>query len=126
MSRWTEADRLLRLIVRQRGDCERCGGPGSQVAHILRRGYHATRCDERNVWWLCGGPGSNDCHGLVDNDWAEFNALVMKTIGEAEFSRLRDKAHVGPPQSLSVFWPAETTRLRARCAELGIPLRGAA
>lgn len=126
MSRFTEADRLLRLIVRERKTCERCGGVGSEVAHILRRGYHATRCDERNVWWLCSGPGSNGCHALVDSTWSEFNALVLATIGEAEFSRLRDKAHAGPGEPLSVFWPAERARLRARCAELGIPVRGAA
>jgi hypothetical protein len=126
VSRFTEADRLLRLIVSQRERCERCGGQGSQVAHILRRGYHATRCDEQNVWWLCGGPGSNGCHETVDNNWPEFNALVVSTIGEAEFSRLRDKAHAGPGEPLSVFWPAERARLRERCRELGIPLRGAA
>lgn len=125
MSRFTEADRLLRLIVRERSRCERCGGPGNEVAHILRRGYHATRTDERNVWWLCNGPGSNGCHALVDQNWSEFNALVLSTIGEAEFSRLRDKAHAGPSESLSAFWPAETRRLRERCDELGITHRRA-
>lgn len=126
MSRFTEADRLLRLIVRERKTCERCGGVGTEVAHILRRVYHATRCDEANVWWLCNGPGSNNCHELVDNNWPEFNALVLKTIGEAEFSRLRDKAHAGPSESLGVFWPAETRRLRERCRELVLSYRRSA
>lgn len=126
MSRTDEADRLLRLIVRERRACERCGGVGTEVAHILRRGYHATRCDESNVWLLCNGPGSNGCHSLVDGDWSEFNALVLKTIGEAEFARLRDKAHAGPETPPNAFWPAERARLRERCRELGIPLRGAA
>lgn len=126
MSRFTEADRLLRLIVRQRERCARCGGVGTEVAHIIRRGYHATRCDERNVWLLCNGPGSNGCHSLVDQNWPEFDALVLKTIGEAEFSRLRDKAHAGPDESLSVFWPAERARLRERCKELGLSVKGAA
>lgn len=126
MSRFAEADRLLRLIVRERKACERCGGVGSEVAHILRRGYHATRTDERNVWLLCNGPGSNGCHELVDNNWPEFNALVLKTIGEAEFTRLRNKAHAGPTEPLSVFWPAERARLRERARELGLSLRRSA
>jgi hypothetical protein len=120
VSRFAEADRLLRLIVRERKVCARCGGAGSEIAHIIRRGYHATRCDERNVWLLCNGPGSNGCHELVDNNWPAFNALVLDTIGQDEFSRLRAKAHLGPAEPLSVFWPAERARLRDRCRELGL------
>lgn len=127
MSRTTEADRLLRLIVReQRSRCERCGGPGSQVAHIVPRRYHATRCDERNVWFLCGGPGSNDCHAIVDGSEAEHSALVLRTIGLDAFDELLSRAYLGPSEPLSLFWPAERARLRERCKALGIPLRGAA
>lgn len=126
MSRTAEADRLLRLIVSQRVRCERCGGVGSEVAHIVRRRYHATRCDERNVWWLCNGPGTRECHRRVDISAEHYDLLVFQTIGWDLHAELRAKAHAGPDEPLSVFWPAERARLRERCKALGIPLRGAA
>lgn len=121
MSRTTEADRLLRLIVSQRFRCERCGGLGADVAHILRRRYNATRCDERNTWWLCRW-----CHTLVDSSVPVHAELVRETIGRTLFSELLDKAQAGPPEPLSVFWPAERARLRERCNELGLSYRRSA
>lgn len=121
MSRFTEADRLLRLIVSQRVRCERCGGVGTDVAHIIRRRYNATRCDERNVWWLC----RND-HEMVDAHANLHGALVRKTIGWDIYEQLLAKAHAGPDEPLSVFWPAERARLRDRCRELGLSVKGAA
>ncbi len=123
MSRFSEADRLLRLLVRQRGSCERCGGAGSQVAHIVRRGYAATRCDERNVWWLCGGPGSGDCHAIVDQNHDEHDLLVRWSIGHAALAELKARAEAGPCEPLSLFWKSETARLRQLCAERSIPTR---
>lgn len=125
MSRFDEADRLLRLIVRQRERCERCGGVGSQVAHILRRRFNATRCDERNVWWLCGGPGSNDCHATVDTSVEEQAALIDRTIGGEVLDQLWDLALAGPSEPLSAFWKSETARLRRVCAERSISTRRA-
>lgn len=124
MSRFTEADRLLRLIVCERRLCERCGRPGDEVAHILRRRFNATRCDERNVWWLCAGPGG--CHEIVDNNVVDFDLLVVATIGADLYGELWDLAHAGPTEPLSVFWPAERARLRERCRELGLSVKGAA
>jgi hypothetical protein len=121
VSRFAEADRLLRLIVRERMVCERCGERGTDVAHIIRRRYNAVRCDERNVWWLC----RND-HEMVDAHANLHGALVRQTIGWTVYEELLALAHAGPGEPLSVFWPAERARLRARCAELGIPVRGAA
>lgn len=123
MSRFVEADRLLRLIVSQRRTCERCGGPGSQVAHIVRRGYAATRCREDNTWWLC-----SSCHDLVDARACQDNRpafqahadLVDRTIGRAAYQQLRVLAHAGPSEALSLFWPAERARLRDRCKALGL------
>ncbi len=126
MSRFSEADRLLRLLVSRRGQCERCGGAGSQVAHILRRRFAATRCDERNVWWLCAGPGSNDCHATVDQHVEAQAELIDRTIGGAVLDELWDTALAGPSEPLSLFWKSETARLRQLCAERSIPTRRSA
>lgn len=126
MNRTDEADRLFRILVRQRERCQRCGEPGSQVAHVLRRRYAATRCDERNAWWLCGGPGTTDCHYVVDNFAHQFDVLVAETIGAPALHALHLRAEAGPPLPLSLWWPAERARLRARLRELGLSLRGAA
>lgn len=121
MSRTDEADRLLRILVRERVRCERCQAMGTDVAHILRRRYNATRCDERNVWFLCRW-----CHSLVDSSVPVHADLVRSTIGTALFRELLDLAQAGSPMPLSAWWPAERARLRARLRELGLPLRGAA
>lgn len=126
MSRFAEADRLLRLIVLERRRCERCGAlkppADMDTAHIIRRRYNATRCDERNVWLLCHEP----CHRLVDNDAQQYDWLVRETIGWGLHAELREKAHLGTGIPLSGFWPAERARLRDRCRELGLSVKGAA
>jgi hypothetical protein len=121
VSPFAEADRLLRLIVSQRGACERCGGVGSQVAHVIRRRYTAVRCDERNAWWLCPG-----CHFVVDNYALEHVRFVEETIGAEALAGLLSRAHAGPPEPQSIWAATERARLRDRCRELGIPMRGAA
>lgn len=121
MSRFTEADRLLRLIVRERVQCERCGEPGSEVAHIVPRRFHAVRCDELNVWFLCNGPGSNGCHELVDSHEVHLIELVHKTIGWGAYERLRTRSLSGLPDRPAAFWKSETARLRQICADRGIP-----
>jgi hypothetical protein len=125
MSRFTEADRLLRLLVLERRSCERCGAVSDpsrmDTAHILRRGYSATRCDEENVWLLCHEP----CHRLVDSDVRHHAQLVGRTIGLDRFRALSAQAHAGPSEPLSMFWKSETARLRKRCSAEGIPTRRA-
>ncbi len=120
MSRFSEADRLLRLLVRQRVRCERCGDLGTDVAHILRRRLNATRCDERNVWFLCRW-----CHSIVDSSVPAHAELVRSTIGTVVFGELLDLAEAGPSEPLSLFWKSETARLRERCSAEGIPTRRA-
>lgn len=110
-----EADRLLRLLVRQRGACERCGKPGEQVAHIIGRRANATRCDERNVWWLDG-----TCHRLVDGNRSDRQRLVQRTIGLPTYTELLRAAQRGPQGPLGAFWRDERDRLRKRLAEEGI------
>lgn len=121
MNRTDEADRLLRILVRQRRSCERCGQPGTDTAHIVRRRFAATRCLETNVWLL-----DRDCHRIVDNDRTQFLILVHSTIGARHYEVLRQVAEAGPPMPLSAWWPAEHARLRARLRELGLSPRGAA
>ena len=126
MNRTDEADRLLRRIVLDRRQCQRCGAVRDpacmDTAHIVRRGYAATRCDEDNVWLLCHEP----CHRLVDSSTIEHAALVARTIGDDHYRGLYARAYAGPPLPLTLWWPAERARLRARCKELGLSLRGAA
>lgn len=110
-----EADRLLRLLVRQRESCERCGRPGEQVAHVLGRRANATRCLEENTWWLCGW-----CHPIVDSSASEHAALVVRTIGAPTLGKLNEIRLRGPEGPLSAFWRDEVERLRKRIAEEGL------
>lgn len=111
-----EADRLLRLLVRQRESCERCGQRGEQVAHIIGRRANATRCDERNVWFLCAEP----CHRVVDSSRGAYAMLIEKTPGWSTYEELLRTAQRGPQGPLSAFWADEVERLRKRLAEEGI------
>lgn len=110
-----EADRLLRLLVRRRESCERCGGVGTQVAHIIGRRANATRCLEANVWFLCA-----PCHRRVDQNALVGHELAYATVGRREYLELREKALAGPQGPLSAFWEAEVGRLRERCEEEGV------
>lgn len=121
MSRFTEADRLLRLIVRERQRCERCGDRGTEVAHIVRRRYTAVRWLEDNVWLLCGR-----CHLAVDNYMLEHAGLVETTIGPGRLVELMTLAQRGPSMSASAWAASERARLRDRCRGLGVSVKGAA
>ena len=86
-----KADRLWGQIIRARGACQSCGATtGLQAAHIVRRGYSATRHDLDNGLCLCVR-----CHLRVDTDAWEFVLLIDKTIGQDEWQRLRELAHKG-------------------------------
>jgi hypothetical protein len=127
MSGADEGDRLLRLLVSQRGTCERCHlTRGTETAHIIRRRYQATRFLEEGAWWLCSGPGTNDCHYLVDHFAGEHEQLVAETIGADALADLTALAQAGPTMPLSMWHRNETARLRDRCRALGISTRGQA
>lgn len=111
------ADMLFSRIVRSRGACERCGRQATDTAHIVRRGYSATRCLEDNAWALC-----NSCHRLTGEAAHEFMFLVERTIGVDRYKELWDLAREDRKFG-SVFWKAEVERLLARCQELGIDTR---
>lgn len=115
-----KAEILHSRIVRSRLRCERCQKRGVsitefQCAHIVRRWYAATRCDENNAWCLCA-----TCHYTVDNDPAELMELVAATIGVQAYRALRETANAGPPAKGLTYWKAELARLEARCDELGL------
>lgn len=110
-----EADRLLRLLVRQRKSCQRCSARGTEVAHIIPRRFQATRCDERNTWFLC----SSD-HAWIDQHATDRSLLIEGTIGVQLHTELRLIAYRGPEGPLSAFWESEVERLRKRCAEEGV------
>lgn len=121
MSRFDEADRLLRLIVRERVRCERCSAPGCETAHIIRRRFTAVRWVEDNAWLLC-----RTCHTTVDNFALEHERLVEETIGSTRLGELLVLAQRGPDAPASAWAKEERARLRARCAELGVSTRGEA
>jgi len=111
------SDVLHSRIIRRHQQCERCHdttGP-FDCAHIVRRRYSATRCDEDNSWCLC-----RSCHVKVDGDPAEFIDLVDATIGRDKYQELRTKANGGHGTTSTLFWRGERERLTARCVELGL------
>jgi hypothetical protein len=107
-----KATRLHSLVVRARGNCERCGSTSNlQAAHIIPRRYNAVRTDELNAWCLCAG-----CH-LRTTEWAsEHMALVEQTIGLEMFEALRVRAESGVKAN-DAWWQAEVERLSALLEE---------
>lgn len=103
-----KATRLHAELVRSRGRCERCGSTyWLECAHIIRRGFSATRTDETNAWCLC-----SSCHGLLTAHRSEHMLLVDVTCGLAGFERLRVKAEAGVKAD-EAFWRGEVVRLTA-------------
>lgn len=82
---WTTSNRRAELpanwpairqavIARDRGICQQCGDPGTDVDHI--HGKHDHRLE--NLQLLCGRGSRNDCHG-------------RKTQAQANTARPRQK-----------------------------------
>lgn len=86
------ADRYFSQFIRSRGSCQRCGqrfDPSElQCAHIIRRRYSRTRCEQDNAWAL-----DAKCHLRVDTDPAAFMELVDSTIGRERYEELYALAH---------------------------------
>lgn len=109
-----ECTRLCSLIVRTtRGPmCEnQCGRPAKDHAHIVGRNYAHTRSDETNGLALCG-----TCHERFDNFYDDRIALLEKTVGLAEYQRLKDKALAGV--NVKFDWFTELDRLKALWDEI--------
>jgi hypothetical protein len=63
-----KADKLVSLIVRLRGSCERCDKTQFlQAAHVVGRNNHTLRFDLNNVICLCAG-----CHRWAHDNPREF------------------------------------------------------
>lgn len=115
------ADMLFSRLIRSRGVCERCGQMATDAAHIVRRGWSATRCVEDNAWALC-----RSCHRATEEDPKEFVTLVQATIGIVRYDELRRRAQAGLAglgMSSATFWLSERTRMEARCKALGVDTR---
>jgi hypothetical protein len=109
-----KATRLHALIVRSRGQCERCGGYSNlQCAHIVGRSFSWTRTDENNAWCLCG-----TCHAHLTAEPFEHVQFAMKTHGEDGYELLRLKARDGVNRKFD--WDAEVVRLKALAESLGV------
>lgn len=110
------ATRLHSLIVRSRGQCERCGaGPsaGLQCAHIIGRSFAWTRTDENGAWCLCAS-----CHAHLTAEPFEHVQFAIKTHGEEGYELLRVKARDGVNRKFD--WDAEVLRLKALAEQLGV------
>lgn len=110
-------DRLYSLIVREKGQCERCGKyderPALQCAHIIRRTYSATRCMIGNAWCLCPA-----CHWETEKDGVEFTRLVESTIGLDRYEELRQIARDGV--GAKTDWSEERKRLKRIADGMGV------
>lgn len=112
-------DTLFSLIVRQKGECERCGleAPRQelQCAHIVSRRYSATRTltEPLNAWCLCP-----KCHWTTTQDGVEFARLVDATIGMDAYEELRQIAWQGT--GTKIDWSEERKRLKRVADEMGV------
>ncbi len=106
-----KATKLHSQLVRSRGHCENCGSQSElQTAHIIRRTWSHTRTDERNAFCLCA-----KCHRRYTDFPDEFFGFIERTIGLAEYLRLKDKALAGVRKKFD--WDAEVLRLQALLKE---------
>lgn len=111
-----EATRLHSRIVRaMKGPlCQcGCGKVATDAAHIITREYAHTRTDIDNAYALNAA-----CHrrfGDFHDEWMEF---VDRTIGRAEYVRLKAKAEAGV--NVKFDWYDELDRLRALAEEIGV------
>lgn len=101
---------MHRAIVRRRTWCERCGQPGTDVAHIVSRRYSVTRCMTANAWFLC-----RPCHIETEPVGPARDELVARTIGHDELARLQVLAR-GLVHDPTRWWQAEIQRLRGEAA----------
>jgi len=97
-----KATRLHAEIVRARGSCQNCNSTDSlQCAHIVSRGYAATRCDLDNAFCLCA-----KCHMYFTKWPIEFRDFVISAVGQKLYDELKLKAEQGVKTN-DAFWQAE-------------------
>lgn len=120
-----KCDDLFSLIIRSRGECERCGircectgaprkherGCKLTTSHIVGRRYSATRTDVLNAQCLC-----YSCHQHF-TDWPrEFSHWITDSLGSEQYDRLKAKAE----RVTKVNWDEELIRLKGVATAMGI------
>lgn len=90
LHQWTDGTGQVRSDERTYFILHRCEGQ-IEAAHIVRRGYAATRTDKTNGLPLC-----HWAHAWFTNHPLAWEAFVTKKIGAEKFSELKAKAHKGP------------------------------
>jgi hypothetical protein len=111
-----EATRLHSRIVRAtKGPlCQcGCGRHATDAAHIVGRTFAHTRTDVDNALALAA-----HCHRHFTNWPDEWVAFLHRTIGEAEYLRLKAKARDGV--NVKFDWYCELERLRALAQRVGV------
>ena len=93
------SDRLWTKYMRiqQKYTCQKCGRIYPEdncrnlgVAHFHGRGHENARFDEENTLCLCSIP----CHQYFDTHKTEFEAFMLKRLGQERFDLLALKAHI--------------------------------
>lgn len=112
-----KADRLISLIVRSRGFCERCGrGPSEvtlQCAHIFSRKYIAIRWSEKNLMCLCSG-----CHMWSHRHPVENMLWLEERFGLDYLKDLRTQAQEYAGRVSRVDYEELVADLQARWNEI--------
>jgi 5-methylcytosine-specific restriction endonuclease McrA len=81
-------DKLVSLLVRNRGRCQRCGKTQNlQCCHIFGRTYNNTRWDLDNLLCLCP-----NCHiNFAHKQPILFAEFVRKILGGEKYETLKEK-----------------------------------
>ena len=80
-------DRLVSLIVRSVGQCQRCGNAEYeklQCCHIYSRTYNSVRWDLDNLICMCAS-----CHFYTHKNPIEFSEFVTKHLGAEKYQQLK-------------------------------------
>ena len=81
-------DKLCRLMVYERDNCQRCGGHNYlQTAHIFSRSMLSVRWDLDNMLLLCAS-----CHFWAHKNPILFTEFVRNYLGEMKYENLKIKA----------------------------------
>jgi len=89
-------DKVFSQVVRQVGECERCGGHQSlQCAHINSRRFLHTRWNQLNAVCLCAG-----CHFWAHQHPRAFGKWVDEYLGEGTMDEIDKLSYETTPLTL--------------------------
>ena len=89
-------DKLLSLVVRKRGSCQRCGSSHYiQTAHVFGRKNRSVRWAKDNVFCLCA-----KCHFWAHENPVLFTEWVEQMLGERVYCML--KLTAGTPRKWTI------------------------